>query len=102
MRFGQWAMWIHSIPEGQQISRYDSAKQVEKSTGRTPPDLKDRPELPDECIAAWDAYVSMREHSWIELDAYQRINQIQLFGWEIEAIMELAKQKEAPKQWPPK
>lgn len=84
---------MNSFPEGSKISRYEILKQVEKSRGVTPPELLNAPKLSwrhDEC---WIAYTSLREHTYPELESYMKLTGRMLDGWEIEAIMQLAKHK---------
>jgi|TARA_R100000479_G_C6300348_1_gene169987 hypothetical protein len=93
---------MHSKPPESTISRYDTLKQVEKTTGRTPPDLLNGPKLRDEHKYAWDAFVTMREHTYSEIEAYSRLTGVTLCPWEVEAIMALSRQREAGTQWQPK
>jgi len=84
---------MNSYPEGSSISRYDSLKQVEKSRGVTPPELQNAPQLSWEHQDCWRAYVSLKEHTWPELESYARLTGEVLDSWEVKAIMELARHK---------
>jgi hypothetical protein len=84
-------MKMHSAPEGSSISRYETLKQVEKSTGRTPPELLNTPSLSRDFEHAWEAYTSLREYTYTELDSYVRLTGCELDCWEVEAVMTLAK-----------
>jgi len=84
-------MKMHSAPEGSSISRYDTLKQVEKSTGRTPPELRSAPSLSNLHQYAWEAYTSLKEYTYTELDSYMRLSGYELDCWEVEAVMTLAK-----------
>lgn len=100
MSYGRWCFWIHASPEGSKISRYETLKQVEKSTGKMPKDLQNAPTFPEEACYAWKAYTSLSKHTWTELASYIDITKIALEVWECEAVMELAKYREARPQWP--
>lgn len=93
---------MHSKPADSTISRYETLKQVEKTTGKTPPDLLNAPALRDEHKYAWEAFVTMREHTYTEIEAYSRLTGVMLCPWEIEAVMALSRQREAGTQWQPK
>lgn len=93
-------MWIHSIPDGSDISRFETLKQVEKTTGVTPPDLLSAPKLSVDHDDAWKAYTSMREHSFQEISAYMTLTGVKLDAWEVEAIMSLSKHRGATPKWP--
>ena len=93
-------MWIHAHPDGSDISRYETLKQVERTTGVTPPDLVSAPKLTADHDDAWKAYTSMREHSYTEISAYERLTGVKLDTWEVEAIMSLSKYRGAPAVWP--
>jgi hypothetical protein len=95
-------MYIHSRPDGSTISRYETLKQVEKSTGKTPPELKDPPKLSNLHNDVWQVYVSLIEYSYQELNAYTQITGNCLHNWEIKAIIELSKYREVTPTWPPK
>ena len=77
---------MHSKPPESTISRYDTLKQVEKTTGRTPPDLLNGPKLRDEHKYAWDAFVTMREHTCNEIEAYSRLTGVKLCPWEVRLL----------------
>jgi hypothetical protein len=93
-------MWIHSHPEGSDISRFETLKQVEKTTGVTPPDLLSAPTLSVDHDDAWKAYTSMQTHSYAELAAYEQLTGVKLDPWEVSAIMSLSKYRGAPPKWP--
>lgn len=93
-------MYIHAYPEGSKVSRYDSLKQVEKSTGKTPPDLLNAPPLSPELEPTWDAYVSLPKHTYQEIQSYISLTGAILFPWEVRAIVKLAKYREVKPIWP--
>ena len=93
-------MWIYSHPEGSDISRYETLKQVEKTTGVTPPDLRKAPKLSEDHADAWRAYTSMKDHSYAELQAYEHLTGVKLDPWEVSAIMSLSRYRGAPPVWP--
>lgn len=93
---------MHSRPEGSSISRYDTLKQVEKSTGRTPPDLLAAPELRGEHSYAWETFCSLKMHTYAEIEAYGRLTGVTLSPWEVDAVMVLARLREALPEWQPK
>lgn len=100
MRFGRWCFYIHAHREGSTISRYQTLKQVEKSTGKTPKDLQEAPDLGVEHDYALKAYKALTTHTWQELDAYMRLSGNVLAAWEIEAVMTLAKYTDEVPTWP--
>lgn len=102
MTFGRWCFYIHASPQGSSVSRYDTFKQVEKSTGKPSKDLLSAPVLSIEHDNALAAYNALGVHTWQELDAYMRLSGNLLAGWEIEAVMKLSKFKEESPTWPPK
>jgi hypothetical protein len=93
---------MHGKPEGSTISRYDSLKQVEKTTGKTPPDLLGGPKFKQEFEYAWQMFCTMPKHSYTEIEAYSRLTGVKLSPWEVEAVMVLSRQREAGIQWQPK
>ena len=60
------------------------------------------PKLKEEHRYAWDAFVTMNNHSYSEIEAYSRLTGVKLCPWEVEAIMALSRQREAGIQWQPK
>jgi hypothetical protein len=82
---------MNQRPEGSKISRYETLKQVEKSTGKTPPELINAPSLRAELTNLWDAYGSMVEYTYTELKHYGELTGNQLDAWEVSAIIKLAK-----------
>lgn len=93
MAYGKWCYYINGYPEGSNISRYEALKQVEKSRGVTPPELLNAPRLTWQHSDCWNAYLSLKDHTWPELESYLRLTNYKLDWWEIEAIMELSKHK---------
>lgn len=93
-------MWIHASPEKSTVSRYESLKQVEKSTGRTPKELESGPELPPLMVDAWQAYITLSSYTYQEIESYIRLTGHELGPWEVEAIMKLAKYREVTPKWP--
>lgn len=78
----------------------DSLRQVEKSTGKTPAELQNAPKLSDEHADVWEAYINLKEYTYSEVEAYMRVTGCQLDPWEVEAVMQLAKYKDAKPVWP--
>jgi len=64
---------MHSAPEGSSISRYDTLKQVEKSTGRTPPELRNAPSLSSDYHHAWDAARASKEFKAVGFE-FMKVN----------------------------
>ena len=94
---------MRSAPKGSEISRYDILQQVEKTTGETPKDLLETPELRPEHAHAWELFNKLGEYSFQEIDAYSRLTGDHVKPWESEAIMVLSKHiGEDLQQWPPK
>ena len=93
-------MWLNSCPEGSTVSRYETLKQVEKSTGRTPKELENGPRLSQEHDSVWQAYTSLSEYTYSEIESYVRLTGHELDCWEVEAIMALAKYRGVEPKWP--
>ena len=100
--YGRWFLWIHGRPEGSSISRYDTLKQVEKSTGRTPQDLLNGPSIGSEHHYAWEAFCVLKDHTYSEIEAYSRLTGVKLSPWEVDAVIALSRHREAGIQWQPK
>jgi hypothetical protein len=92
-------MWLNACPEGSTVSRLDTFRQVQKSTGRTPKEL-DGPKLSSLHDNAWQAYTDLTEYTYSELDSYSRLTGNELEPWEVEAVMALAKYRGAEPRWP--
>ena len=98
MTFGRWCFYINACPEGSTVSRYDTLKQVEKSTGKKPKDLLNVPELSIHHENSLAAFNALTVHSWQELQAYMGVTGNMLEWWEVQSVMGLAKHKdEVPK-----
>ncbi len=100
MTFGRWCFYISASPEGSSVSRYDTLKQVEKSTGKTPKDLLNTPELSVYHENTLEVYNALTTHTWQELKAYMDVTGNQLEWWEAESVMALAKHKDEVPTWP--
>lgn len=89
------------MPEKSTISRYETFKQVEKSSGGnyTPPALLYAPELPEEAYPLWKLFTRLSDINYTEIDAYQRLTGEQLGQWEIDVIMELNLIRKSPPEW---
>jgi len=94
-------MWLHSFPEGSSVSRYDTYKQVEKATGRTPVEMQNKPTLRPLLNSTFDAFNQLPETSYSEIKAYIELTGNHLEWWEVEAIMELSKYRGATWQQKP-
>ena len=93
-------MYINAKPQGSKVSRLETLRQVEKSTGIKPTELIDCPQLDDNHHFAWSAFTSLVEYNYQELESYSRMTGIELDCWEVEAIMALAKFREVEPTWP--
>ena len=92
-------MWLNSCPEGSTVSRLDTFRQVQKSTGRTPKELESGPKLSSLHNGAWEAYLALTEYTYAEIESYIRLTGIELEPWEVEAIIALAKHRGAEIKW---
>ena len=92
--------WLHSYPEGSNVSRFETFKQVEKSTGRTPPELLKGPELSSGLHYLWDVYSKLTEFTHTEIAHFINLTGQDLEAWEVKAIVKLAKYREATPKWP--
>jgi len=94
---------MRSKPKGSEVSRYDTLKQVEKSTGKTPAGLLNGPILRREHADAWDIFNTLAEHSYQEIESFGRLTGNFLSAWEVDAIMTLSRYiGEDLSRWPPK
>lgn len=93
-------MYIHAAPDKSTISRYETLKQVEKSTGKTPRELETGPSLPELMTEAWEAYLALSSYTYQEIESYIRLTGHELAPWEVQAIMKLAKFREVTPRWP--
>lgn len=93
-------MYIHDRPENSSISRYETLKQVEKSTGKKPKELEAVPILREEHGGVWQAYTSLSEYTYGEIESYIRLTGHELDCWEVEAIMALARHRGVQPKWP--
>jgi len=62
--------------------------------------LQGAPSVGIEHEDALKAYKALTTHTWQELDAYMRLSGNTLLGWEIEAVMTLAKHRDEVPKWP--
>jgi len=92
--------YIHSRPEGSTISRYESLRQVQKTTGKTPIELQQGPDLPLELQDTWDAFNSLTEFTYTEIHNFVSLTGQDLEPWEVKAIVKLAKYREVQPTWP--
>lgn len=93
-------MYIHAYPEGSKVSRYDTLIQVKKTTGKSPKELQEAPNLGLEAEHAWNVYTSLSEHTFTELQNYMNFTGDELLPWESKAIVKLAKYREVTPSWP--
>lgn len=93
-------MYMSAAPEGSSVSRYETLKQVEKTTGRRPSELDQEPELCEAHNDALEAYIALAEYTYSEIDSYVRLTGNELASWEVQAIMKLAKYRGATPVWP--
>lgn len=93
-------MWLNSCPEGSSVTRLDTFRQVQKSTGKTPQGLSSGPSLSVFHENAWEAYGALTEYTYPEIESYIRLTGHELDCWEVEAIMTLAKYRGAEPRWP--
>lgn len=92
---------MQSKPQGSKISHYETLKQVEKSTGKTPPYIQLAPKLPEDCESLWSVFCKLGDISYAELDSYSRLTGETLGQWEIEAIMGLNILRRSKQEWHP-
>lgn len=92
--------YIHGKAEGSTVSRYDSLRQVQKTTGKAPQELKDSPPLGLELQDTWDAFNSLTEFSYTEIFNFISLTGRDLEPWEVKAIVKLAKYREVQPTWP--
>ena len=82
-------MWLSGYDSGSKVSRLATFKQVEKSLGRPPKELRDAPTLRPELGYLWAAFVDMaagcERISYVEIKAYCELVD-SLEGWEVKAI----------------
>jgi len=78
----------------------EALRQVEKSRGITPPELANAPTLSTDHNSVWEAYTNLAEYTWSEIESYQRVTGHLLDGWEVEAVMTLARYRSSEPIWP--
>lgn len=93
-------MYIHAKPEGSTVSRFDSLQQVRNTTGKMPQELLEAPELSLELEPTWDAFNSLSEFSYTEINSFIALTSRDLDPWEVKAIVKLAKYREVQPTWP--
>ncbi len=93
-------MYMSASPEGSSVSRYETLKQVEKTTGKRPAELDQEPTLSDAHNDVFEAYISLAEYTYSEIDSYIRLTGNELASWEVEAIMKLARYRGVTPVWP--
>jgi hypothetical protein len=91
---------MHSKPENSTVSRFETFQQVYKSTGKEPPELRDRPPFSNVLMNAWEAYERLTEFSYQEIDCFMKLTGHELEYWEVTAIMTLARYREVKPTWP--
>ena len=89
MDFARWFYWAHKSDEKTGVSLYDTMKQVEKSTGKTPVGLLNAPKIPKDTRHLWQLFNQLDIITYTELDAYQRQTGDDLAPWELDVIMGL-------------
>ena len=87
---------MHSRPEKSKVTRYETAKQVQKQIGREPAELQLAPDLPSACSHLWGAYTRLSSSSYQEIKAYCDLTGDTLEPWEIDAIIGLDKIRQNP------
>ena len=93
-------MYMQAAPEGSTISRFETYKQVQKSTGVEPKDLQSRPPFRAILQKAWDVFSELSDYSYQELDAYSRLTGNELEWWEVSAVMRLSLFRGVTPTWP--
>lgn len=92
MEFARYSVWLSGYDSGSKVSRLATFKQVEKSLGRPPKELRDAPTLRPELGPVWGAFVDMAAGcdriSYTEIKSYCELVE-PLEGWEIKAIKKM-------------
>ena len=69
---------MSGFDKGAKVSRIENLRQVEKSTGVTPPELAEQPELRPEAIYLWELFVTLKNATpdvirFVDIEAYSRV-----------------------------
>lgn len=70
-----------------------------KKAGGSPPELSTCPELPDECLDAWQAFLMIGEATPTNIKAYCDLVGADLDAWEAEALLALERWRKVDKPW---
>ena len=92
VEYAKWILYANGTGKGSTGSRLAHWKQVEKTTGKAPQSLLNRPTFPDELSDLWTTYnqlVGKDELTYTEIDAYIRVMQIPITPWEIKVMFKL-------------
>lgn len=106
MTYARWHFHAYGHEPGSKVSRIKHWQQVEKSLGRTPQELKDKPAFPDHLDYLWEQYVALKNASegavsFEQIHAFCNLTGERLAPWEVEAIRSLdnAHAQEQAKSW---
>ena len=106
MAYGRWHFHAHGYEPNSQVSRIHHWQQVEKSLGRAPQELKDKPSFPDHLGYLWEHYVTLKNASegavsFEQIQAFCQLTGEHLLPWEVEAIraLDTAHSQEQAKTW---
>ena len=99
LNYAQWYFWVHSCPSGSEISRYDTYKQVEKSSGKAPVELLSAPSLPVQCFGVWGVFSRMHKPSYTEIKSYMDVTGDILDWWEIELLINFDRIRRSEPSW---
>lgn len=106
MNYARWHFHAHDIEPGSKVSRIHHWRQVEKSLGRPPEELRNQPEFPAHTAYLWSHYVSLKNASggvigFEQIRAYTELTGETLAPWEVEAVRALddTHSQEQAKSW---
>lgn len=75
---------------------------MEKSSGRTPLELLNAPELPWQCRNVWDVFSKLSVISYTEIKSYMEVTGDFLDWWEIELLITFDQLRRSEPKCPPK
>jgi hypothetical protein len=91
--YAKWEFWASGYDKGSKVSRLQNLKQIEKSIGKPPKQLAERPELRAELAYLWALFVSLKNASEGAISYNQIKSYMDIYGdltaFEVDLIREL-------------
>jgi hypothetical protein len=91
--YAKWQFWAAGYDKGSKVSRLQNLKQIEKSIGKPPKQLAERPKLRSELAYLWALFVSLKNASEGAISYNQIKSYMDIYGdltaFEVDLIREL-------------